>query len=118
VANHPQRLTHPLLRQPDGTYQEVSWNEALEYIQARIRPILYTTGPHAIGLYLGTPAIHNTLGALAFVGLARALGTRSLYSAGSQDNDSKFVAARLVHGIEWICPIMDLSGASGKNGVE
>src|SRR5947207_3558867 len=62
-------------------------------------------------MYLGTPAIHNVLGALAYFGLARALGTRNLYSAGSQDNDSKMVASRLVHGHEWIVPIMDLEHA-------
>jgi hypothetical protein len=36
------------------------------------------------------------LGALAYFAFARALGTRNLYSAGSQDNNSKMVAARLV----------------------
>lgn len=111
VANHPQRLTHPLVRQPDGTYQPVSWKEALDYFKARIRPILHASGPHAIALYLGTPVIHNALGALAYVGLARALGTRNMYSVGSQDNDSKIVASRLVHGNEWIVPIMDLEHA-------
>jgi len=45
VANHPQRLTHPLVRQPDGTYQPVSWKEALDYFKARIRPILHASGP-------------------------------------------------------------------------
>jgi len=102
VANHPERLTHPLVRQPDGTYQQVSWKEALDYFKERIRPILQTSGPHAIALYLG---------ALAYIGLARALGTRNVYSAGSQDNDSKMVASRLVHGNEWIAPIMDLEHA-------
>jgi len=111
VANHPERLMHPLVRQPDGTYQQVSWKEALNYFKARIRPILKTSGPHAVAMYLGTPTIHNSLGALAYVGLARSLGTRNLYSAGSQDNDSKIVASRLVHGNEWIAPIMDLDHA-------
>ena len=111
VANHPQRLMHPLVRQPDGTYQQVSWKEALDYFKERIRPILNSSGPHAIAMYLGTPAIHNSLGALAYVGLARALGTRNVYSVASQDNASKMVAARLVHGNEWIAPIMDLDHA-------
>jgi anaerobic selenocysteine-containing dehydrogenase len=111
VANHPERLMHPLVRQADGTYQQVSWHEALSYLKERIRPILHTSGPHAIAMYLGTPAIHNTLGALAYVGLARALGTRNVYSVASQDNASKMVAARLVHGNEWIAPIMDLDQA-------
>jgi anaerobic selenocysteine-containing dehydrogenase len=111
LANHPERLMHPLVRQPDGTYQAVSWQEALSYFQERIRPILKTSGPHAVALYLGTPAIHNSLGALAYVGLARALGTRNVYSVASQDNASKMVASRLVHGNEWIAPIVDLDHA-------
>lgn len=111
VANHPERLMHPLVRQPDGTYQQVSWQEALSYFKERIRPILKTSGPHAVAMYLGTPAIHNSLGALAYVGLARALGTRNVYSVASQDNASKMVASRLVHGNEWIAPIMDLEHA-------
>src|SRR5690242_11073430 len=57
VANHPERLRYPLVRQPDGTYQQVSWKEALHYFKDRIRPILKTSGPHAIAMYLGTPAI-------------------------------------------------------------
>ena len=65
VANHPERLMHPLMRQSDGTYRQVSWKEALDYFKDRMRPILKTSGPHAIAMYLGTPAIHNALGALA-----------------------------------------------------
>jgi anaerobic selenocysteine-containing dehydrogenase len=89
----------------------VAWEDALAYFRDRIRPILEQYGPHAVALYLGTPTIHNMLGSLAYFAFARALGTRNLYSAGSQDNDSKIVAARLVHGSEWIQPIMDLDHA-------
>jgi formate dehydrogenase len=31
VANHPEHLMHPMVRQADGTYQQVSWKEALSY---------------------------------------------------------------------------------------
>jgi len=111
VANHPDRLLYPLCRRTDGTFERVSWEEALAYFQDRIRPILDDYGPHAVALYLGTPTIHNLLGGLAYFAFARALGTRNLYSAASQDNDSKIVAAQLVHGNEWIHPIMDLDHA-------
>jgi formate dehydrogenase len=111
VANHPERLLYPMRRRADGSYERISWEDALSYFKERIRPILKQRGPHAIALYLGTPTIQNSLGSLAYFALARALGTRNLYSAGSQDNDSKIVAARLVHGSEWIQPIMDLEHA-------
>ena len=111
LANHPDCLLYPMRRREDGTFARVSWDEALTYFKDRIRPILERFGPHAVALYLGTPAIHNSLGAVAYFAFARALGTRNLYSAGSQDNDGKIVAARLVHGNEWIQPIMDLDHA-------
>jgi anaerobic selenocysteine-containing dehydrogenase len=94
-----------------GTFERVSWDEALAYFQDRIRLILDQYRPHAVALYLGTPTIHNALGTLAYYAFGRVLGTRNFYSAGSQDNDSKIVAARLVHGNEWIQPIMDLEHA-------
>ena len=111
VADHSTRVIHPMLRQADGTFERVSWNTGLGYFRDRIRPILERHGPHAVALYFGTPAVHNSLGALAYFAFARALGTRNLYSAGSQDNNSKIVAARLVHGNEWVQPIMDLEHA-------
>lgn len=111
VANHPARLLYPMRRREDGAFERVTWEEALAYFRDRIHPILEQCGPHAVALYFGTPAIHNVLGGLAYSAFARALGTRNLYSAGSQDNDSKMVAARLVHGSEWIQPIMDLERA-------
>lgn len=98
-------------RGKDGAFKRLTWEEALAYFRDRIRPILKQYGPHSIALYFGTPTIHNTLGSLAFFAFARALGTRNLYSAGSQDNDNKLVAAQLVHGSEWIQPIMDLDNA-------
>ena len=111
VANHPERLLYPMCRRKDGTFERVDWEDALAYFRDRIRPILEQYGPHAVALYFGTPMIHNALGSLAYFAFARALGTRNLYSAGSQDNDNKIVAARLVHGNEWIQPIMDLEQA-------
>lgn len=98
-------------RRKDGAFERVTWEDALAYFRDRIRPILEQFGPHAVALYLGTPTIHNTLGSLAYFAFARAVGTRNLYSSGSQDNNSKIVAARLVHGNEWIQPIMDLDHA-------
>lgn len=111
IANHPDRVLQPIRRNRGGEYQHVSWDEALQYFHDHIRPILNQYGPHSVALYLGTPTIHNMLGAWAYYAFGRALGTRNFYSAGSQDNDSKIVAARLIHGSEWIMPIMDLEHA-------
>jgi formate dehydrogenase len=111
VSRDECRLTRPLRRLDSGAFAPTDWDAALATFGSRIRAILQEHGPHAVAFYLGTPAIHNALGAMAYFAFARAVGTRNLFSAGSQDNDSKIVAARLVHGNEWIQPIMDLEHA-------
>jgi len=49
--NDAQRLKSPLLRQPDGSFLEVSWAQALDFIAQRLRPIIEheEMGPETIG---------------------------------------------------------------------
>jgi formate dehydrogenase major subunit len=46
--NSEDRLTKPLLRDGDG-YREVSWDEALDVIEAKFKGILKDHGPDALG---------------------------------------------------------------------
>jgi anaerobic selenocysteine-containing dehydrogenase len=56
LHHHPQRLDGPLLRR-DGRLQPVTWDELLDDLAARIRPILDEHGPAAVGAYFGTAAV-------------------------------------------------------------
>jgi formate dehydrogenase len=107
VANHPDRLLRPLLRRPNGQYDQVSWLEALSVAAARLQPLLARHGPHAVGIYFGNPLAFHTMGALTMLAFMRALGTRNVFTAGSQDCNNKFVGAQLVHGSPFIHPIPD-----------
>src|ERR1700729_1949014 len=49
-ANHTDRLTKPLVRQPDGKFAEVSWEQALQHAGARLREIRESTGGRSIGV--------------------------------------------------------------------
>jgi NADH-quinone oxidoreductase subunit G len=49
-ANHPGRLTKPLLRQADGKLAEVSWEQALAHAGRRLREIRESRGGAAIGV--------------------------------------------------------------------
>ena len=49
-ANHPDRLTKPLLRGADGKLAEVSWEQALQHAGARLREIRESRGGKAIGV--------------------------------------------------------------------
>jgi NADH-quinone oxidoreductase subunit G len=49
-ANHADRLTKPLLRQTDGKFAEVSWEQALEHAGRRLREIRESRGGGSIGV--------------------------------------------------------------------
>ncbi len=109
VAQHPERLLHPLQRQADGRYAQVTWPQAMALVAERLRPILEHHGPHAIGIYFGNPLAFHTMGALSMLAFMRALGTRNVFTAGSQDCNNKFAGAQIVHGSPLIHPIPDLN---------
>jgi formate dehydrogenase len=108
VATHPDRLFYPLRRNPDGRYERATWTDAMRLISEGIRPILDRYGPHAIGIYFGNPLAFHTMGALTMLGFMRALGTRNVFTAGSQDCNNKFAGAQILHGSPLIHPIPDL----------
>src|SRR5580658_2270791 len=49
-ANHTDRLTKPLLRQADGKFAEVSWEQALQHAGTKLREIRESRGGNAIGV--------------------------------------------------------------------
>ena len=49
-ANHTDRLTKPLLRQADGKFAEVSWEQALQHAGTRLREIRESRGGNTIGV--------------------------------------------------------------------
>ena len=49
-ANHTDRLTKPLVRQPDGKFAEVSWEQALAHAGKKLQEIRDTRGGASIGV--------------------------------------------------------------------
>jgi NADH-quinone oxidoreductase subunit G len=49
-ANHQDRLTKPLVRQADGKFAEVSWEQALQHAGTRLREIRESKGGNQIGV--------------------------------------------------------------------
>ncbi len=49
-ANHTDRLTKPLVRQPDGKLAPVSWEAALDFAGKKLREVRDTRGGQAIGV--------------------------------------------------------------------
>ncbi|MCB9222544.1 MAG: formate dehydrogenase subunit alpha [Crocinitomicaceae bacterium] len=46
--NHPDRLRSPLIKQANGEFKEVSWDEAYDHIVSEFRRIMKDNGPDAI----------------------------------------------------------------------
>jgi formate dehydrogenase len=80
-----------------------------EVLAQRLRPLLERYGPHSIGIYFGNPIAFHTMGALSMLAFIRALGTRNVFTAGSQDCNNKFAGATLIHGSPLIHPVPDFA---------
>ncbi|MGW2017490.1 molybdopterin oxidoreductase family protein [Streptomyces sp. NPDC001927] len=107
VDADPDRLAGPLVRK-DGRLQEATWDEAFETIAARIRPLIETYGPNAVGLVLGNPNVHTMAGALYPPLLIGALRTRNLFTASTLDQMPKHVSSGLLYGDPFAIPVPDL----------
>ena len=108
VQNDPDRVLAPLRRRPDGGFDEVSWDSALDDIAARLSKILARHGGAAVGQYTGNPAAFSyAAGVWSGLFLTR-IGARHHYTAGSQDINSRFVASKLLYGANSQLPFPDL----------
>jgi anaerobic selenocysteine-containing dehydrogenase len=108
VQNDPDRVLHPLRRRPEGGFERVSWEEALDDIGTRLGRAVDEYGGDGIGWYFGNPAAFSYSHVLWLQGLARAVGMRHVYSTGSQDVNNRFVASQLLYGSTTAVPIPDL----------
>jgi len=112
VHNDPDRVLHPLKRRPGGApgeFDRVSWDDALADIVARLRAIHDAHGPQAIGWYWGNPGAFSASHTLWLAAFMTLLGSSHLFTAGSQDVNSRFVASQLLYGAPLAVPIPDLS---------
>lgn len=109
IQNDPDRVLSPLRRRPDGSFDEVSWDDALADIAARLTRIVATHGGGAVGQYFGNPiAFGYATGIWSGLFLTR-LGGHHQYSSGSQDINSRFVASKLLYGAASQVPFPDLA---------
>ncbi|HEX3131937.1 MAG TPA: molybdopterin-dependent oxidoreductase [Thermoanaerobaculia bacterium] len=103
----PDRLRAPLVKR-DGRFAAVSWEEAFAEIERRLPPILARSGRDAAALAIGNPAAHK-MGLLLYVTrLARALGTRNVFSASTLDQMPKHLSSGLMFGHWLSIPVPDI----------
>jgi len=108
LASDPDRLLHPYVRDRAGRLVRTPWRGAMDRVASELRRIIDEHGPHAVGLYYGNPLTFNAIGALAGNMFSAALGSRNVFSAGSQDCNNKFAAGEMIHGSPALHPVPDL----------
>ena len=90
---HPERVTRPLKRLPDGSYAEIPLAQALDEIAARVSAISARHGKRAIASYCGTYAFQESAALAVSKAWHKGFGSPSYYTSVTIDQPSKAVAA-------------------------
>ncbi|MEJ7875447.1 MAG: molybdopterin-dependent oxidoreductase [Solirubrobacterales bacterium] len=109
IVNDPDRVLRPLRRQADGEFEQVSWDEALDDIGARLKAIVTKHGGSSVGWYMGNPAAFSYSHPIWAKGFMDGLGSPHFYTASSQDVSNRFAASAFLYGSPYIVPIPDLA---------
>ena len=87
--NGPHRLTSPLRRRADGTFEEIDWDTAITEVAARFTEVRDAHGGESI-LYYGGGGQGNHLGGAYSSGTRAALGSRFRSNALAQEKTGEF----------------------------
>ena len=109
IQNDPDRVVHPLRRKPDGSFEQVSWETALDEIGERLGKIKSEHGGESVGWYMGNPGAFSYSHPLWVKGFIDGLGSQHYYTASSQDVSNRFAASSLLYGSPFVLPIPDLA---------
>jgi len=94
--NGPDRITSPLRRRADGTFEEIDWDTAIVEVAARLAAVRDAHGGDTI-FYFGGGGQGNHLPAAYSVATRRVIGSRYRSSALAQEKTGEFwVAGRMM----------------------
>ena len=107
IHTDKDRLKYPIRKTPRG-WERISWEEAFDTVEQKLRAIQDQYGPDAVGLYMGNPGVHNTGTGLYFYDFANALGTRNRYASHSLDQLPQMFVNGEMFGHQALFPVPDL----------
>jgi len=105
--NGPDRVTSPLRRRPDGGFEEISWEVAIEEVAAKLKHLRDTHGGHSMAYY-GGGGQGNHLGGAHASTLRTAMGTRFVYSSLAQEKTGGFWVNGRLFGKQTCHPAEDV----------
>lgn len=108
IYKDPDRLTKPVRKTADG-WKEISWKEAFDLVEKKIKSLQAQHGTDALGIYQGNPNVHS-LGAMLFgPNFIRSLKTRNRFSATSVDQLPHHYASQFMIGHMSMIPVPDIN---------
>lgn len=120
LYSRPDRLLHPLKRMPDGSFQQISAEQALDEIAQKLSDLLTSDGPDAIASYYGTGTMGNVLSAPVLRSWMQAIGSQALFSSMTIDQPAKWVTPERLgawHAGKHRLPDSDVFLIGGSNPV-
>jgi len=87
--NETERLTSPLKRRPDGTFEEIDWATACSEIAEKMLALREQYGPRSLGHYGGGGQGNHSGGGYGIM-MMRALGATDFYSSIAQEKSGRF----------------------------
>jgi anaerobic selenocysteine-containing dehydrogenase len=97
MHSDPNRLTHCLKRQPDGSFKPIGSAQAIDEISAKLSEIITTHGPRAVAGFTGGPSVEQPAGAPLMISFLRAIRSQMSFSAATFDQPGMAIANAL-HG--------------------
>jgi anaerobic selenocysteine-containing dehydrogenase len=112
IHEDPDRLRRPVKKQLDASgqvsWEEISWEEALDTTARRLVEIRERDGVNAVGVYLGNPSVHNYGMLTHQSALFRHFRTDNRFSATSVDQLPHHLASLWLFGHKSLFPIPDI----------
>ncbi len=107
IYEDPNRLRTPVRRTPTG-WEPISWEEAMNTIETRLKTVQQQYGKNAVGLYQGNPSIHNLGTMMNSPAFAKSLGSKNIFSATSTDQLPHHFASWQMFGHPMLLPVPDI----------
>lgn len=91
--NHPDRIRTSLKRMPDGSFQPIASEQALDEIAAKLSAIIEEHGPRSVATYNGTYAFCNAITLSVTRAWHAGVKSPSYYTSVTIDQPAKAIAA-------------------------
>ena len=98
-----ERLEVPMIRE-NGVLREVTWDEALDDLAAKLSAIIAETGPVGVGSFIGGGGYLDAAGFASLLAFNGKIDTPSRYSDMTIDSVAKTVAAEMFAGLSGLEP--------------